>query len=285
MTNVHAVNPFRLPELGGNELILRVCSGLALAPLALAIAYIGNWWFAAFWGIAALGTFWEWSSLMPVSNRRSILTVGALSLAIGVVLAAGGHVIAGLMALATGTVATAAMSSVQTRLWLAASVPYCGSVAAAPIILRADPEYGFASILFLFAIVWGTDIVAYFAGRAIGGPKLLPQVSPKKTWSGAIAGTVAAVVAGVIVTQATGVPGSLTIALVAAALSVSAQGGDLLESYFKRRFGAKDSSRLIPGHGGLMDRLDAFIAAGIFAAAIGIARGGLQAPGRGLLVW
>jgi phosphatidate cytidylyltransferase len=285
VTDVHDVNPFRLPELGGNELILRVCSGLVLAPLALATAYIGNWWFAAFWGIAALGTFWEWNSLMPISDRRSVPTVGALSLVIGVVLAAGGQVIAGLMALATGTVATAALASAQTRLWLVASVPCCGSVATAPIILRADPEYGFASILFLFAIVWGTDIVAYFAGRAMGGPKLLPQVSPKKTWSGAISGTVAAVVAGVIVTQAAGVPGSLTIAFVAAALSIVAQGGDLLESYFKRRFGAKDSSRLIPGHGGLMDRLDAFVAAGVLAAAIGIARGGLQAPGRGLLVW
>jgi len=285
VTGVHTVNPFRLPELGGNELILRVCSGLALAPIALATAFIGNWWFAAFWGVAALGTFWEWNSLMPISDRRSILTIGELSLVIGVVLAADGYVIAGLMALTTGTVATTAMAPAQTRLWLAAGVPYCGSVAVAPIILRTDPEYGFASILFLFAIVWGTDIIAYFAGRAIGGPKLLPQVSPKKTWSGAIAGTGAAVVAGIIVTQAIGVGRSVTLAFLAAALSVCAQGGDLLESFFKRRFGAKDSSRLIPGHGGLMDRLDAFVAAGVIAAAIGIARGGLQAPGRGLLVW
>ena len=113
----------------------------------------------------------------------------------------------------------------------------------------------------------------------------MPQVSPKKTWSGAIAGTAAAIVAGIIVVRASGIGDSFAIAALAAVLSIVAQGGDLLESFLKRRFGAKDSSRLIPGHGGLMDRLDAFVAAGLLAALIGIARGGLEAPGRGLLVW
>jgi phosphatidate cytidylyltransferase len=140
-------------------------------------------------------------------------------------------------------------------------------------------------MVFLFAIVWGTDIVAYFLGRMIGGPKLLPRVSPKKTWSGAISGLVAAVLAAVAVAKAAGLSGLSVIALVAAILSCAAQAGDLFESLVKRRFGAKDSSHLIPGHGGLMDRLDGFVFAAAIAALIGVLRGGVAAPARGLLVW
>ncbi|TMJ22060.1 MAG: phosphatidate cytidylyltransferase, partial [Alphaproteobacteria bacterium] len=100
-----------------------------------------------------------------------------------------------------------------------------------------------------------TDIAAYFSGRAIGGAKLWPRVSPKKTWSGAIAGTAAAIVAGLLVASAAQIPGLWAIAGLAVLLSASAQGGDLFESFLKRKFRAKDSSQLIPGHGGVMDRL------------------------------
>jgi phosphatidate cytidylyltransferase len=137
----------------------------------------------------------------------------------------------------------------------------------------------------LFAVVWTSDIIAYFSGRAIGGPKLMPSVSPHKTWSGALSGTGAAIVSALVVARAGGLAGALQVAVLACVLSVSAQAGDLFESALKRRFGAKDSSRLIPGHGGLMDRLDGFAAASFVAAALGAARGGLEAPGRGLLVW
>ena len=226
---MHLVNQFRRLELGGSELVLRVCSALVLAPVAIAAAYLGRWWFAAFWAVAALGTFWEWNSLIRIPPRRSVLAIGGSTLVLAVALAAGGHVIGSLGALATGTVATAALTPVQTRLWLAAGTLYSGSVAVTPIMLRGDPEYGFISIIFLFAVVWGTDIVAYFFGRAIGGAKLLPQVSPKKTWSGAIAGTAAAIIAGIIVARAAGIGNSFAIAALAAVLSIVAQGGDLLE--------------------------------------------------------
>jgi phosphatidate cytidylyltransferase len=285
VSSVHAVNPLHSLGLGRSELLLRVCSALVLAPLAIVTAYVGGWWFAAFWGIAALGTFWEWSALMAATHRRSIMTIGALSIAIAIAFAAAGHAIVGLAVVAIGTVATASLTPAQMRIWLAAGVPYSASIAAAPIMLRADAQYGFLAVLFLFAIVWGSDIAAYFFGRAIGGAKLLPQVSPKKTWSGAIAGTAAAIAAGLIVARAAGVAGSFALAMLAAVLSVFSQAGDLLESFLKRRFGAKDTSRLIPGHGGLMDRLDAFVVASVVATLIGIARGGLEAPGRGLLVW
>jgi phosphatidate cytidylyltransferase len=139
--------------------------------------------------------------------------------------------------------------------------------------------------MFLFAVVWSTDTVAYFVGRALGGPRLMPRVSPKKTWSGMLGGTAAALIVALIIATTDSLAGSLAIAALALALSVVAQVGDLFESFLKRRFGAKDSSHLIPGHGGLMDRLDGFVTAAVLAALIGLMRGGLLAPGRGLLVW
>jgi phosphatidate cytidylyltransferase len=268
---------------GRSELALRVCSALVLVPLAIATAYVGGALFALFWGAAAIVTFWEWTSLMAASHRLGAMMIGAASLALALV--ADRHLPAAFAALALGTGAVAALAPSQRRIWLAAGIPYCGAIAMAPVVLRRDPGYGLVAIIFLFAIVWGTDTAAYFIGRAIGGPKLMPQVSPQKTWSGALAGTAAAIFAGVIVAGAGGLAGLFAIAVLAALLSMLAQAGDLFESFLKRKFGAKDTGRLIPGHGGLMDRLDGFAAAGLIAALIGIARGGLETPGRGLLVW
>ena len=113
----------------------------------------------------------------------------------------------------------------------------------------------------------------------------MPRVSPNKTWSGAIGGTLAAVVVALALAKVTALTGLFAIAMLAVILSICAQGGDLFESFLKRRFGAKDSGHLIPGHGGLMDRLDGFVTASVVAALIGLLRGGFEAPGRGLLVW
>ena len=140
-------------------------------------------------------------------------------------------------------------------------------------------------LLLLFAVVWATDIVGYFAGRAIGGAKLWPRVSPNKTWAGAITGALAAMVMGFSVAAFTGAKAFVPIAFVALLLSICSQGGDLFESAVKRRFGAKDASQVIPGHGGLMDRLDGFVAAALFALLFGLWRGGMAAPARGLMLW
>jgi len=155
----------------------------------------------------------------------------------------------------------------------------------APILLRADVDYGLPAILLLFVIVWSTDVLAYFAGRAIGGPKLAPRISPKKTWSGAIIGTIGAVLVAIAAADFLGGFNKGTIAAVALLLSAMTQLGDLLESWLKRRFGAKDASHLIPGHGGVMDRLDGFWAAALAGCIVGIFRGGLDNAARGLLVW
>ena len=169
--------------------------------------------------------------------------------------------------------------------WTIAGIGYAGVMFAAPIILRADAAHGLLAILLLFAVVWTTDIFGYFAGRAFGGPKLCPAISPKKTWSGAIAGTLGAMIVAVLLAGYFGTFNKVAIAGIALLLSVTAQLGDLLESWVKRRFGAKDASQLIPGHGGVMDRLDGFWAAVFVGCAIGLLRGGFEAPARGLLVW
>ena len=223
---------------------------------------------------------------MAGGERRLIVTLGGAALVIALGLAAGGRLIAARSA----SRRSASPGSPRLRRRNIADGSRAASlmpaaIGIAPIVLRSDTEDGFLAVMFLFAIVWTTDIVAYFLGRLIGGPKLLPRVSPKKTWSGALSGLAAAVLAALAVAAAAGLSALTSIAVVAAILSAVAQAGDLFESHLKRRFGAKDSSHLIPGHGGLMDRLDGFVLAAAVAAVIGILRGGLAAPARGLLVW
>jgi len=169
--------------------------------------------------------------------------------------------------------------------WIIAGIGYAGTLLLAPLLLRADDGYGFFAIALLFAVVWTTDVLGYFVGRAFGGPKLLPTVSPKKTWSGAIAGTLGAMIVAVLVASFFGAFNRMAIAIIALLLSLVAQLGDLFESWVKRRFGAKDASQLIPGHGGVMDRLDGFWAAALLGCLIGLLRGGFDSAARGLLVW
>jgi phosphatidate cytidylyltransferase len=232
--------------VAASNLALRIISALVLAPIALAAVCFGGWPFAAFWSAAAIAVLWEWSTMVRQARP---------------------------------------LPASEQVAWLAAGVCYAAVMLAAPIVLRKDVQFGLFAIVILFAIVWTTDIAGYFAGRAIGGPKLSAAISPKKTWSGAIAGTIGAMIIALL---AVGFQGDFNLPMIAAIallLSIASQIGDLLESAVKRRFGVKDASQLIPGHGGVMDRLDGFWAAVLVAALIGVARGGLDAPARGLLVW
>ena len=197
----------------------------------------------------------------------------------------GGWVFAVFWAAAAAAVLWEWIKLVKGSGWKVAGIFYAGVLLMAPLILRRDAELGFLTIMLLFAVVWTTDVFAYFAGRAIGGPKLMPAVSPKKTWSGAVVGTAGAMIAAVLVANLFGSFNRTAIAGIALLLSVVSQLGDLLESWIKRRFGAKDASQLIPGHGGVMDRLDGFWAAALVACLIGLLRGGFDGATRGLLVW
>jgi phosphatidate cytidylyltransferase len=182
-------------------------------------------------------------------------------------------------------IAAAILAPRLHRAWLTAGVCYAGALLLSAVLLRGSDWLGFIALVLLFAIVWTTDIFGYFAGRAIGGPKLMPSVSPKKTWSGAIAGVAGAMIVAVLVAAAFGGLNKIAFAGLALLLSVLSQAGDLLESSIKRRFGAKDASGLIPGHGGVMDRLDGFWAAALAACVIGVLRGGFDNAAGGLLIW
>jgi len=161
---------------------------------------------------------------------------------------------------------------------LAAGMAYVLLAPAALFWLRADPAVGRANVLFLLVLVWASDIGAYAAGRAIGGPRLAPGISPGKTVSGAIGGLAAAMLVGTIAAAAAST-GIVIAAVLAAILGMVAQAGDLAESYAKRRFGVKDSGRLIPGHGGLLDRVDALLAVALAAAVLALI------DGRGVVLW
>lgn len=271
--------------LTANNLLLRVVSAAVLAPLALVAAYIGGLPFALFWGIAALVVLWEWMTLVVGPNYRLLVLSCAAAIAVADFLAWLGRPVTALFMVGLGALAGAIFAPSERRLWVIAGAGYAGGMVLAPVFLRADAGFGFAVILLVFAIVWTTDVLGYFAGRAFGGPKLWPAVSPKKTWSGAIAGTVGAVAVALLVAAQFGSFDRIAIIAVALLLSIMAQAGDLFESWVKRRFDAKDSSHIIPGHGGVMDRLDGFWAAAVVGCVVGLLRGGFDEPARGVLIW
>jgi phosphatidate cytidylyltransferase len=271
----------------------RVISAAILVPLAIVTAYIGGWLFLLVCLIGAGAILWEWTSLVLRSPDLRVLLPGTAALLSALALvgeseagAATGMIVIGAM-LAGGVLAAFPRSypAPNPPFWAAAGVLYAGLGMLGPTLLRGDEEWGFAALLFLFAIVWTTDICAYFAGRAAGGPLLWPKISPNKTWAGAIGGLAGGVAAGMLVAYASGGGGPAVTGVLALVLSVLAQGGDLFESAVKRRFGVKDAGSLIPGHGGVMDRVDGFVFAALAALLIGILHEGTAAPARGLLVW
>jgi phosphatidate cytidylyltransferase len=266
-----------------NNAFARVISALVLAPLAIIAVLIGGWPFTLFWTLAAIGVFWEWSSEV-VRARRSAVIAGMCVMAVAGLLATANLPGGALVVIAAGAAGLAVLAK-ENKSWCAGGAIYAGLVLAGPMLLRRDPQFGLLALLYLFAIVWTTDIFAYCAGRLIGGPKLAPAISPKKTWSGAIVGAIGGVIAGGVVAAGASLGNLLAATAIALLLSIVAQAGDLIESAVKRRFGVKDSSRMIPGHGGLMDRLDGFLAAAGVAALLGATRGGLDGAASGLFAW
>jgi phosphatidate cytidylyltransferase len=265
------------------NLLMRVAVAAVLIPLAVAIAYAGGWLWATLVTLAAIGLYLEWLVIAGFAGAKRVSVPGVATLAIAGVCLAAHRFDAAMVVLAVGLVIVAAIAP-ERRIWAAAGFLYAAAAEIASVLLRLDPVKGFAALMFVLLIVWVTDSGGYFAGRGIGGPKLWPSVSPKKTWAGAAGGFAASLlVACVFVVFDQGRIGPLLV--VSAVLSVVSQLGDLFESAVKRRFGVKDSGHIIPGHGGLMDRLDGFIAAVVVAALLGLLRGGADGVGRGLMIW
>jgi phosphatidate cytidylyltransferase len=263
------------------DLRKRVASSVVMVVLAIAAVVVGGWAFVLFWTAAAIIIAWEWTS-MVIGDARLPLAAAVAALLAAAAAAGSGHGLVAFGALAAGAIAVGALAQ-ERRVWSGAGVLYAGVLVLAPTLLR-EGAHGVAAMFFLFAVVWVTDILGYFVGRTLGGPRLALRISPKKTWAGAIGGALGAVVAGVVFAVLAGyaIIGS---GLTAFVLSLVSQGGDLFESAVKRRFGVKDASHVIPGHGGLMDRLDGFIAAVGVAVLIGIVRAGSGEAAQGLLLW
>ena len=249
------------------ELRLRVISGIVLAAIVLAATWYGGLAFELLSALIALLIYYEWSTISGLHERdpqgNALGWLGIVAIAVMTVMEVPAYSVGALLLFMA---LTAVLVSIRRKSWwLPAGILYAGLTAIALAEIRDDNLVGFVVMLFVFATVWATDIFAYFIGRALGGPKLAPRISPGKTWSGAIGGAVAAVIAGTGVAWSFFPGTGLRVVCVALLLSVCSQAGDLFESFVKRRFGVKDSSHLIPGHGGVMDRVDGLIFA-CFAA-------------------
>ena len=248
----------------GSDLKPRVAAAVAMGSLALATAWIGGFVFAVFWWLASIVLLWEWQRLVGGARLAERVTTAGLALALTALFALHNSILGAIAVLVLGAVAVSWLAGRRDGIWAAAGALYAGALIASIVLLRISPSFGLAAILWLFAVVWGTDVAAYFAGRLIRGPRLWPSVSPGKTWSGAIVGAFGGAVLGLLLAGwANHFAALFCLGLAAAIVS---ELGDLFESALKRRFGVKDSSGLIPGHGGLMDRLDGFVAASLFAA-------------------
>ena len=282
MSKDEAVPAATAEQGGSRNLVMRVLAALVLAPLAIAIAYAGGWPWALLVTLASIGLFVEWLMIMGAARDTRVSAAGIAALVLAALYLAVGRTDAALVILAIGIVGVALPPG--RRIWTATGFAYAAIALVASVLVRSDQSHGFAALMLVLLVVWVTDIGGYFAGRGIGGPKLWPRVSPKKTWAGAIGGFAASlVVAAGFAALGLGKTGPLL--LLGALLSVASQLGDLFESAVKRRFGVKDSSQIIPGHGGLMDRLDGYVAAIVLAAVFGLLRGGVDGVGRGLMVW
>ena len=267
------------------DLLPRIGAAIVLGAAALVAAWAGGYWFSAFWLIAAIIVHWEWQNLIGGPNHELRALFGAAGLVVAAPLATNDAVFWAIAALLAGALGASLTSGIKPpiRLLPGAGVLYAGAMLVAVCLLRASWPYGLYAIMWLFAVVWGADVMAYFGGRLVGGPKLWPRVSPGKTWSGFYIGVFCGAAAGLLAAPVAS--SFLVLFCLGLATAAVSQGGDLFESALKRRYGVKDSGRLIPGHGGLMYRLDGFIAAAIFAAFIGATRYGIDNIAAGIFQW
>ena len=266
-----------------NNLQLRIISALVLGVMVIAVTVLGGLSFRLLAAAIAGAMFYEWCAMSNGLQDRRWQWLGAALLCVVLV-----ALVAGLSALSVFALLAVSVAFVAVQghlagqgMWTAGGLAYAGLSGVSLALLR-EGDAGLVAILFLFAVVWATDILAYFVGRAVGGPKLAPRISPGKTRSGAVGGAVGGVVAGLLVLVSAALGNLPALAAVALLLSIVSQAGDLFESWVKRRCGVKDSGTMIPGHGGVMDRVDGLVAAAFALYVIGWLLGSADNPAQGL---
>jgi phosphatidate cytidylyltransferase len=266
------------------EVVLRIASGLVLAALALAATLYSPWSFLVLVMAGGGLAVWEWGRLTRGNGFDGTALISAVTVgAVAVLTSLRRPDLAALILAATSAAIFVTQPTRQQSAWSVAGLLYVALPASALVWLRSDEALGAIAVVYLFAVAWTTDTASYAAGHLIGGPKLAPRISPRKTWSGFIIGASTPALVGIAFALALKSTSPWRLALVSVALALACQTGDLIESWVKRHFGAKDMSQMIPGHGGLFDRIDGLLVAAVLAALIGLRD--LANPGHGLLIW
>ncbi len=277
--------PVRMTGLWA-DLAMRAVSALVLVPVAIAMIWQGGVWFQLMIALAGVLAAQEYCAI-AFPNRPFQFLCHVLAVLVGVIVLPATGFIAASVVIGGAWAASNVMASIQKEpvsAWQRVGVIYIAGPVAALIAIRNSGNSGFEATILLFALVWMSDVTAYFFGRLIGGPKLVPRISPKKTWSGmlgAVVGSVATFVVGFWIFGFAIAPMLMVLAFL---LGVVEQGGDIIESAFKRSYDVKDSGSLIPGHGGMLDRIDGLMAVAIIAALVGLARSP-NALSEGILSW
>jgi len=256
-------------KLDGANLRLRIISTFVLAPFVLFAIYTGGTLYQLVVAAFMAAGLYEWLCMTAPSKDRAVFVASFVTLVLSLGLGAWHSTGIGV---AAGAVLLPALYFIATRakgarpLWAVFGIPYLAGSGLAFFSVRATPDSGFFLTLFLVLCVWGTDIGAFLAGRLIGGPKLCPEISPRKTWAGLFGGMAFAALFGYGVALGFEAARPFMAAGVGFLLALAAQAGDFFESYVKRRSGVKDSGSLIPGHGGVLDRIDGLLFAVVFFA-------------------
>lgn len=257
--------PVQRRTLAWRELAVRIASALVLASATLALTASGSDLFALLAAAVAAAMIWEWGRLVRGANLDVATWVGLAGIGLAIGLAATDRSWGAALVIGMTAAATFFVTDPAARLASAFGPLYAGLPALTLILLHRSAPAGALAVIFLLLVVWSTDTGAFIAGRAIGGPKLWVAISPNKTWSGLLGGTLFGVLIALAYATWVASPVPARVALLAAVLAVISQLGDLCESALKRAYGVKDTSHLIPGHGGFMDRLDSLVFAAVAA--------------------
>jgi phosphatidate cytidylyltransferase len=246
----------------------RIASSAILVPLALIAVYLGAPWFGGLVAISVAGMAWEWGRLTGWAGtwRESgvLMVLGASAVLVAELVSVPG----GIGLAMAGALALFALGrdGRPAPLWMVGGLLWIILPAIGLISIRLDPAWGLATTAWVLALVWSVDTAAYIVGKTVGGPRLASRISPTKTWSGLAGGVAGAAIVGLIAAQLSDASSTWRLVAISAVLAIVEQIGDIAESYAKRHFGVKDSSDLIPGHGGLLDRLDGMLAVAVIVA-------------------